>query len=98
MPTISEIPTAATLHTQLDALNLAIAALNAGSTVTNLTVSSPPAPPENPAAFTMPTMVVLNPPISDPVTVTTITNALQAQADAVTAQLVAGGYTDDLAH
>jgi hypothetical protein len=100
MPTISEIPDAHTLHVQLDAINKAIEALNTGSTVTNITVSAPPAPPlgatDGPPVFSPPIMILLEPPISDPGTISTLTIALQARADQITAQLVSQGYTDDV--
>lgn len=94
MPTISEIPQASTLHTQLDNLNKAIAALNTGSGVTNLTTGAPAPPPEEPALWVMPITVILDPPITDSQTIATLITALQVQADAVTAQLVAAGYED----
>lgn len=89
-PLVSDIPAANTLNQRLDTLNKAIASLGAGSTVINLTVSAPPQ--TDPMQMVMAISVSLDPPISDPATIADLTAALQAQADAITAQLVDMGY------
>lgn len=94
MPNISDIPTASALHLQLESINKAIAALKAGSSITNLTTSAPPPDPEDPTAFQMPVMVLLDPPISNSTTLGELSLALEAQADLITQQLVNAGYID----
>jgi hypothetical protein len=94
MPTISDIPTASDLHVQLDALNRSIDALTKGSTVTDMVISAlpPPDPPDPTLPYPMPISLRLDPPISDPSTITSLRTALQQQADVVTQQLVTMGY------
>jgi hypothetical protein len=91
-PSIEQIPAAAQLQQQLDVLNTAIAALGSGSTITNLTVSSPPPAEGAVPGFIMPIPVILNPPISGAATIADLTTYLQAQADALEQQLVTMGY------
>jgi hypothetical protein len=91
MPTIADIETAAPLEQQLNTLNEAIAGLNAGGNITRLTVQ-PPAT-GTPAVLPPATVVVLNPPITDPTTITDLTNALQGQATATQQQLTDMGFT-----
>src|SRR3954465_5864674 len=100
MPTVSEIPNASILQTQLTALNTAMAALGAGAPVTNLTIQPSPTVPEGapPGVVPMPAMpisIFLDPPITNTDTLASLVAALQAQANAVTQELVDMGYTPD---
>lgn len=89
-PSIDEIPAASQLQQQWQLLNDAIAGLAAGSSVSNLTITAPP--PAQGETFTMPILVILDPPISDATTLADLTTQLQAQADAIEAQLTQMGY------
>jgi hypothetical protein len=79
------------LQQQLDTLNRAIQSLYAGMPVISLTVqqdtNGSPAP-----GMMGPIFVTLAPPISDQAVLADVATALEAQADAVTAQLVDLGY------
>jgi hypothetical protein len=89
---ISAIPQASTLQQQLDILNQAIASLNDGMPVINITVKQDMSN-QTPGAMMMGyTRVELNPPISDATTLANLSTQLQLQADSVTQQLVNMGY------
>jgi hypothetical protein len=94
-PGISVIPDSAALAAQMDLLNQAIAALNTGSVVTNITVSAPAAPPDDPTRFMMPVSVTIDPPINNPATIAALIIGLQAQSQALCDRLVTMGYVDD---
>jgi hypothetical protein len=94
---ITAIPEASALQQQLDLLNLAILSLNAGMPVTNLTVQqdmNQPPPANAGPAMLGPYRVTLNPPITNPVTLQSLSTELQAQADSITQQLVGMGYAE----
>ena len=96
MPTISDIPAASALQSQLDTLNQAIAALDLdGTAIPNIVVMPGTDPNAPPGTFVMSIGLTLDPPITDPTTLDQFQAALQTQADAVQAQLVNMGYTDD---
>lgn len=88
MTEIAEIPQASALQYQLDILNNAINALEAGSTVSNLTVAAPP----DAIGLFRPISVALTPPITNPGSLQVISVELKQQAKAVTEQLVEMGY------
>lgn len=89
-PTIDQIPDAAALNNQLSRLNAAVAALGAGSTVLNLTISAPV--PSDPSQLAMPIAVPLDPPISDATTLQNLSDALAVQASAIVTQLADMGF------
>jgi hypothetical protein len=72
MPTIAQIPDAHALHTQLDAVNKAVALLQSGAPVTNLTVTPasdltiPTMAPPLPAAGAMEAPPVVTPTVYQP--------------------------------
>lgn len=98
MPTITQIPEAATLQMQLDLLLKAVEALGVdGTTVPNVTIA--PGPPTDisvPSPFYMAIGLSLTPPISDAATLAELGTALYAQAEAIQQQLVDMGYNDDV--
>ena len=89
MANVSDIPQATQLNDQLTRLNAAIAALQGGGSVTNMTVADAP-PASGPTTITG---IPLEPPITDPTTIANLVSALQAQAANVTSQLAALGFT-----
>jgi hypothetical protein len=100
-PDISDIPQATQLQQQLDTLNQAIAALQAGGNVNYLTVCAAPPPPPDPGMPPQPPSMIaseirvsLNPPLTDAGTLADLAAALQAQADVITQQLTDMGYTN----
>ena len=95
MTDISDIPTASQLQQQLQALYNAIDSLSiAGTNIPNMTVM-PAASSDPMASFIMPYGLTLNPPITNPQTLTTVQNALVSRATDLENQLVAMGYSND---
>src|SRR4051812_2929869 len=90
-PEVDQIPQASQLQQQLDTLNRAIQQLYAGMPVISLTVQQD-MNAITPGTMAGPVFVTLSPPIGDPATLNELAAALEAQADAVTAQLVDLGY------
>lgn len=89
-PSIEEIPTASQLQQRLDLLNNAVEALGLGAPVTNLTVGVPPN--ADPTLLVMPMPITLDPPITNPDTLTNLMEQLRVQAEHIEAQLLAMGY------
>jgi dihydroorotate dehydrogenase len=91
-PEVDKIPQASQLQLQLDTLNRAIQQLYAGMPVISITVQQDMNAPTTPGTMPGPVFVSMSPPISDPEVLQALATALEAQADAVTAQLVDLGY------
>jgi dihydroorotate dehydrogenase len=91
-PEVDQIPQASQLQQQLDTLNRAIQQLYAGMPVISMTVQQDMNAPITPGTMAGPVFVTMSPPISDPQVLQVLATALEAQADAVTAQLVDLGY------
>jgi HAMP domain-containing protein len=92
MSDIAQIPQASQLQQQLDTLNRAIQQLYAGMPIISLTVQQDMNVPISPGTMAGPVFVTLSPPIGNPATLNELATALEAQADAVTQQLVDMGY------
>jgi hypothetical protein len=90
-PEVDQIPQASQLQLQLDTLNRAIQQLYAGMPVISVTVQQD-MNAITPGTMAGPVFVTLSPPVSDPPVLQALATALEAQADAVTAQLVDLGY------
>lgn len=91
-PDIAQIPQASQLQQQLNTINRAIEQLYAGMPVISLTVQQDMNAPISPGVMAGPVFVTLSPPISNTQVLQDLATALEAQADAITAQLVELGY------
>jgi hypothetical protein len=103
-PSVDDIPEASLLHAQLDRLTQAISLLGmAGANVPTLTINPPPPSPppdivdvnvpRGGGMLPAPVTLTVNPPVAHPDTLAALAVELQEQADAITVQLAAMGYT-----